>query len=33
MDVWSKFEESRSRHSQVIDQNGFGTFEPGDLDI
>jgi len=29
MDVWTKFEEGRSRRSEVI----FSTFGPGDLDL
>ena len=33
MDVWTKFEEGRARHSQVIEGNGFGTFDLGDLEL
>jgi len=27
-DVWTKFEEGRSRRSRVIDRNWFCTFDP-----
>ena len=33
MDVWTKFEEGRSRHSRVNEWKRYGTFDPNYLDL
>ena len=32
-DVWTEFNEGRSRHSRVMIGNRLGTFDPSDLDL